>query len=203
MLEFKNLSFGFEEELLFNNFNLKVAKGEFVSISGESGKGKTSLLKLSLGLLEAKSGEVVLFGESLTKNKKSVQINSLRKKLMWIPQNVNLPIAKVADLPFLISQNTTELMQKFIVNLDALHLDFKSMNKKNFADLSIGQKQRSLLALAFASDRELLVLDEPTSALDSSSIEELLKLVSATSFSIFSISHNFSWNNAADRLINL
>lgn len=203
MLEFKNLCFGFNDEILFDNFSLKIEAGEFISISGESGKGKTSLLKLALGLLKAKSGQIRLFDQILDNNKKPAQISSLRKRLIWIPQNVNLPIEKVDELPVLLTQNSDRLIQKFKTNLEILHLDFKSLNKKNFTDLSLGQKQRVLLALAFASGRELLLLDEPTSALDSSSIKQLLSLVNGSCVSIFSISHNSSWNQAAHRLVSL
>lgn len=203
MLEFKNLSFGFKDEILFDNFNLKIQAGEFVALSGESGKGKTSLLKLALGILRATSGEVKLFGETLDENTKTTQINRLRKRLLWIPQNVNLPVEKIDFLPKLLKLDSEQIMQDFQKNLQILHLDFENLNKKLFTDLSLGQKQRILLALAFASKKEFLLLDEPTSALDDLSIKQLLSLVSANQVSIFSISHNADWNNSAHRLVNL
>lgn len=201
MIEFKNLCFGFKNENLFKNFNLKIVKNEFLSISGSSGVGKSSLLKLGLGLLQPKSGEIKLFDQTLNFEKKASNINQLRQKLFWVPQDVNIPVENIANLLNLLKIKKPEILQKFTENLEFLHLDLSNLSSKKFEDLSLGQKQRVLLALAFASGRELLVLDEPTAALDDLSINLLIQMANKSQACIFSISHNKDWNEAAHRVI--
>lgn len=91
MIVVKNLSFLFEGKNLFSNFSFEIPDNSFVSIIGESGKGKTTLLNLLLGFEKPFSGEII-FDNLLLNND---NVSSIRKEIAWLPQNFNIPVENV------------------------------------------------------------------------------------------------------------
>lgn len=162
MLEFQHVSFQYEGENfnIIDDLSFEVEKGEFVSIIGISGCGKSTIFKLTNGLLPRKAGAILLDGQDVS----SIQNASgymPQKDLLFpwrtIEKNLCLPmeIAKVpADRQ---KQRVTEILKE--VGLS----DYASKYPK---DLSGGMRQRISFARTLLTDANLLMLDEPFSALD-------------------------------------
>ncbi len=197
MIECKNISLSFDEHEVFKQFNLKIERGESVCLSGESGKGKSTLLKLLQGFELISDGSVRIAGEELTEK----TVRQIRGEITWIPQNVNLPVKNATELMELlqIEENKEQVFQY----LKQLGVDKKNFNKE-FSEISGGQKQRIIIAICLCLNNEIILLDEPTSSLDENSIQLLIKTIqSLKGKTIVSASHNQSWLQSVDRIIEL
>jgi zinc transport system ATP-binding protein len=162
----KDLWFSYDGHPVLEDVNLSIPQGDFVSVVGPNGGGKTTLLKLMLGLLRPSRGEVRVFGAAP---------EEARPRIGYMPQHAQLDPqfpATVMDValmgrlghgrPFgLYSKRDKEIVSK---TLDQVGLD--GVMKKPFASISGGQRQRLFIARALACEPELLLLDEPTANLD-------------------------------------
>ena len=104
MLQIDNACIAFGEETLFSGFCMQLNKGETACISGESGRGKSSLLNAIMGFVPLKEGTITVSGLQLNKN----TIDTIRKQIAWIPQELALPTEWVKDmvrLPFELKAN--------------------------------------------------------------------------------------------------
>lgn len=197
MIEIKGVSLSFDSLSLFEHFNLSVGAGEKVGISGASGKGKTTLLKMIFGYQLPQIGEIIV-------NKLAVNecnIAAIRRQIAWIPQNVNLPVDNGKQLAeWLGLVKNDELIGAI---LSKLGLDDSFLNK-DFSQISGGQKQRVLLAVCFALPKNILLIDEPTSALDDDAIVLLTNyLKSLSGKTVLAASHNAPFLRQMDRIVAL
>lgn len=197
IIDCQNISLSFNEKQLFSDFNLQVEQGEFVTISGDSGKGKTTLLKILQGHVLPKGGRITIRGQELTEN----NLSNIRKYITWIPQNVNLPVKNGKELIELL--NITGNMPKIKHLLIQLGLE-SDFIMRSFQKISGGQKQRVIMAICLSLDKPIVLMDEPTSSLDEGAIELLLHTIKAMKGTTFiTASHNVTWLNNADRIIDL
>ncbi|KRM68435.1 ABC transporter, ATP-binding protein [Apilactobacillus ozensis DSM 23829 = JCM 17196] len=183
-LELKNIKksyyLGKEEFKVLKGIDLKFERGEMVSILGESGGGKSTLMNIIGGLDSKYDGEVLLNGNSL-KHDTSKQLDEYRRKTIgFIFQSFNL-ISHLTILDnVLVSLEMTDLSKKEqrtraenLLNKVGLGEQMKKYPNQ----LSGGQKQRVSIARALASDPEMIIADEPTGALDPQNTVEILKLL--------------------------
>ncbi len=167
IIEVKNLSFSYDKEKVLEDINLNIKKEDFFAIIGPNGGGKSTFLKLLLGILKPTSGSIKVFGENVEKN---------FLKFGYVPQdtsiNKNFPI-KVLDV---VLQGRLGLSKKFWgfskedlkISKDALEkVGVLEYQDKRISDLSGGQRQRVFIARALATDAKVLILDEPTASIDS------------------------------------
>lgn len=166
----KNLSFSYTNELVLKDINLTYNKKDFLAVIGPNGGGKSTVLKLILGLLEPTKGEVLV--------KKGITLS-------YVPQNTNInkefPM-KVLDTVLMgrlkhkkLGFFTKKDRQKA---KDALaDVGLLEYADKNVAKLSGGQRQRVFIARALCSDADILLLDEPTASLDKQSQHEVYELL--------------------------
>ena len=159
-LEIENLCIEFENKIIVKDINLKVNKGELVSIVGVSGTGKSTIFNAVAGLISPKYGNIYLNKENIV-NKKGKVSYMLQKDLL-------LPFRTTIDniaLPLLIKGVNKEKAYKKINNyIDKFGLknqEFKYPNK-----LSGGQRQRAALLRTYMFSSDMILLDEPFSALD-------------------------------------
>jgi len=193
ILDINNLSYSYDKDIVLDNINLQLFKKDFLAIIGPNGGGKSTLLKLILGLLNTSKSNIKLFDKSIKKN---------ISKVGYVPQNTNIntnfPI-KVIDVVKMghISKN-----RSFFSSKDEVLCASSALNKVGMLDyantkigsLSGGQRQRVMIARALCANPELLILDEPTASIDvagQKQIYELLQELNKT-ISIIVVSHDIS-----------
>lgn len=165
---------------VLKGINLQFERGEFVSILGESGGGKTTLMNIIGGLDAQYEGDVLLNGRSV-RDISAKQLDAYRRQTIgFVFQNFNL-ISHLSILDnVLVSLQMTGLSRKeqherAVQLLDRVGL--KEHIHKHPNQLSGGQKQRVAIARALASDPDIIIADEPTGALDSQNTQEILTLM--------------------------
>lgn len=175
-LFFDNVTYSYGREPVLENVNLKIRFGDFASIVGPNGGGKTTMLKLILGLLKPDSGRVHVLGKSPKKS---------RLRIGYMPQYAHL------DIDFPVTVMDVVLMGRLGINarfrysekdikaarasLDKVNI--LDLSKRMFSRLSGGQRQRVLIARALCSDPDLLLLDEPTANIDPEIEETVFSLL--------------------------
>ena len=161
MLELKKIRKSYEGIEVLKNINLKIEKGEIVSILGPSGCGKTTLLNLTLGLTQVSEGRIIFDGEDITQMPMEKRgFNIVFQDYALFP-NLNVYENIVYGLKNKPNISTTKEVQD-LINLLGLG---KHLTKK-IEELSGGQKQRTALARTLVMKPKILLLDEPLSALD-------------------------------------
>ncbi len=215
ILEVKNLRKVFEDNLatpleVLKNINLKVSKGEFISLMGESGSGKSTLL-YQIGFLDTPTeGNVIIDGvdvNTLNDNKKS-QLR--REKIGFVFQFYNLiPNLSVEDnilLPVIMSnKKKKDYEEKLNKLLEIIGLQDK--RKYLPKQLSGGQQQRVAIARAVIMSPSLILADEPTGNLDSASTAEIMnlfkKLNEEEKITIIQVTHSKKVAEYTDKIIYL
>ena len=161
MLELKKIRKSYEGIEVLKNINLKIEKGEIVSILGPSGCGKTTLLNLILGLTQVSEGRIIFDGEDITQMPMEKRgFNIVFQDYALFP-NLNVYENIVYGLKNKPNISTTKEVQD-LINLLGLG---KHLTKK-IEELYGGQKQRTALARTLVMKPKILLLDEPLSALD-------------------------------------
>ena len=163
IIEVQNVSKYFGEKVALDNINLRVKKGEFVTILGPSGCGKTTLLRLIAGFQTASEGEIRISGQEITQTPPHLRpVNTVFQKYALFPHlNVFDNIAfglKLKKLPSSIIEKKVKGALKMVGMTDYEYRDVDS--------LSGGQQQRVAIARAIVNNPEVLLLDEPLAALD-------------------------------------
>ncbi|MEG0908248.1 MAG: ABC transporter ATP-binding protein, partial [Lactococcus sp.] len=184
VLELKNIRksyfLGKDEFPVLKGIDLEFERGDFVSLLGESGGGKSTLMNIIGGLDREYDGDVIIDGVA-QKAKKEKDMDAYRRDTIgFIFQSFNLiNYLSVLD-NILISLKMTSLSEKERM-ARAIELTQQvglyEHRKKKPAQLSGGQKQRVAIARALASDPEIILADEPTGALDSQNTKEVLALL--------------------------
>lgn len=203
MILVKNLSFLFKEKRLFNNFSFVIPENSFVTITGESGKGKTTLLNILSGFEKPLSGEIMF--DNLVLNKENMPL--IRKEIAWLPQNFNIPIETVKELfmaPFnlKINKKNIPIFEEIQILFNRLNIGDVSLSKK-IDEISGGQKQRIIIASLLATKKKYFFLDEPTSALDDYSIEILMNILKTEKKTVVIASHNKKVIDSSSQIIDL
>lgn len=166
ILSISNLSLAFSEKKVFNNLKLELKEKEKIILSGESGSGKSSLLKTILGFVKPDSGKVLFENQEITEQ----NIWQIRKEIAYVPQEINLGNGSVKEkineiLAFFHNKKRGIDFSRINNYLRAFNLPDKILNS-GFEEISGGEKQRLALAIALLLDRKLYLFDEITSALD-------------------------------------
>ncbi|MCW3789019.1 ABC transporter ATP-binding protein [Plebeiibacterium sediminum] len=197
MIKCNDISLSFGKKKIFEHVSFHVEEGEFLTIKGESGTGKSSLLKMIQGYVPFLNGEISVKGELLTEK----SISGIRNDIIWIPQNVNLPVKNGVELVQLMGLNNNNGLIESL--LDQLGLESKILHK-DFQKVSGGQKQRIIIAICLSINKPIVLMDEPTSSLDENAIQLLIHTMkSLKGKTILTASHNITWIENSDRIIEL
>ena len=161
-IEVINLSKKYKDKEAVSDVNFKINENEMVGLLGPNGCGKTTTIGMILGLLKPSSGEVLINGENIEKNK-----ISLLHKMNFISPYIELP-KKLKVKQNLIVYGKLYNIQNLNDRIDHLanKLRLKDLLNKITGELSSGQKNRVSLAKALINDPTVLLLDEPTASLD-------------------------------------
>ena len=197
MIEVRDISISFGNKSIVNNLHIHIEKGENVCLTGDSGKGKSTVLKALQGYVLTDKGEIIIDGLVLNPS----TIDEIRKRITWIPQNINLPVNSCKELLKLM--NREQHIPTVHKLLESLGLSTAYL-EKNFKEISGGEKQRVIIAACLSTDKPMILMDEPTSALDKHSVQFLHKTIeSLPEKTILSASHDKKWRDCVDREIEL
>lgn len=170
----RDVTLAYDGRVVLDHINLEVSKGDYISIIGENGTGKTTFIKALLGLVRLSGGEIT-FGDGLEKNQIGYlpQQTVVQKDFPASVYEVVLSgcINRRGALPF-YSKADRRRADEALKKINAY-----SLKKECFRELSGGQQQRVLIARALCATGQVLLLDEPTAALDPAASEELYRTV--------------------------
>ncbi len=169
VIEVKELSFAYYQNLILKNISFSVNKGDFLCIVGENGSGKSTLMKCILGLNKVDKGEIVV-----------------QSRIGYLPQMTEIQSNFPATIEEIVLSGTIpdDVLKVFYTreNKEKAYnimkqLNLYDMRKKCFYDLSGGQRQRVLIARALCSTKDIILLDEPVNGLDPKIVYEIYKLL--------------------------
>lgn len=208
-VSFKNISFSFQNKVVFNDFSFTLSKGDFMGLSGISGKGKTTLINVLLGFLEPGSGSVLMNNLYLKTRERQhfrKRISYAKQQPLLIYDNILKNITlneKPVDL-----QKTEEVIR--VTGLSEVITNcpegFNKVITENGKNLSGGQRQRLMMARALYKSFDLLILDEPFSELDRDSENCLLNYLNELALAgkmILLITHNKESLSFCNKIISL
>ncbi len=183
-IEVRKLSFSYDKAPVLSHVNLTVEAGDFLAIVGPNGGGKTTLLKLLVGLLKPQEGEIRLFGE---------KVPSRRISAGYVPQNTNCNL----EFPITVEETVATGLPNYKSDPEKIRQVLDTVKIGSFAarrlgELSGGERQRVLIARALASDPQILFLDEPSSHIDARGQDYLYELLAALNekMTIVIVSHD-------------
>ncbi len=191
----KDLCFSYDGHPVLEDVNLSIPQGDFVSVVGPNGGGKTTLLKLMLGLLRPSRGEVRVFG---------APPEQARPRIGYMPQQAQMDPqfpATVMDVALMgrLGHGRTfgpySRKDKDIVSSALDQVGLYDLRKKAFSTISGGQRQRLLIARALACEPDLLLLDEPTANLDQVMEGDLYELLQTLNqrLTVVMVSHDIGF----------
>ncbi|EHJ52769.1 energy-coupling factor ABC transporter ATP-binding protein [Streptococcus macacae] len=208
IIELRNIVFRYEENQeipTLNDITFHVKRGEWLSIIGHNGSGKSTAVRLMDGLLEAESGQILIDGQILTDN----NVWDIRRKIGMVFQNPDNQFVGATvedDVAFSLENIGLPLPEmKARVNEALQHVDMFEFKTREPARLSGGQKQRVAIAGAIAMRPKIIILDEATSMLDPEGRFELIatiqKIREQYGMTVISITHDLDEVSLSDRVV--
>ncbi|NLV82138.1 MAG: ABC transporter ATP-binding protein [Synergistaceae bacterium] len=197
IIEFRNIKKAYEDKVILDNFNLSVTKGDFVTIVGSSGCGKTTILKMINGLIEPTEGEILINNENII-GKDMIQLRrnigyAIQGSVLFPHMTIDQNISYVPNLLNKSDkQRTKAAVSKWmqIVGLD------EEMKERYPDELSGGQQQRVGIARALAASPEILLMDEPFGSVDEITRNqlqiELRRIYEKTKITVLFVTHDIS-----------
>lgn len=167
MILFQNITKKYRTKKILNDITLEIDKGTLVALIGESGCGKTTLLKMLNRLIKPTSGDIFINNENI----KNINEINLRRNMGYVIQNTGLfPHMTIKEnielIPKLEKKEKAEIEEQTIKLMQMVGLVPEDFLERYPSELSGGQQQRIGIARAFAMDPEIVLMDEPFSALD-------------------------------------
>lgn len=160
MIQLQNIHFGYSKKLpLFKGINMELSTGHIYGLLGKNGAGKTTLLKIMSGLCFPNEGQPLIFGFRAEN-----RYPDILKKVCFLPEDIYTPSLRIKQY----AKSYANFYEKFNHEQFESYLkEFDIENQDHFLDkLSHGQKKKVIVALALATNSEILLMDEPTNGLD-------------------------------------
>lgn len=192
IIEFKDIKKDYDKNVVIPNLNLSINKGEFITIIGTSGSGKTTVLKMMNGLIEPTSGMIQIHGKDIKKQ----NLIQLRRKMGYVIQGSMLfPHLTVKQNIAYVPQLEKKKVDHQLIEewLQKVQLD-PSLKDKYPSELSGGQQQRVAIARGLIHQPDILLMDEPFGAVDEITRrqlqDEILKIYQQTKTTILFVTHD-------------
>ena len=197
-----NIKKKFGNNIIFNNLNFEVKKGEVVTVVGPSGKGKSTLLRCLIGLENIDDGTIEIDGKALVKD--GIYVSS--KKQSEILLEVGMVFQNYNLFPNLTVRQNLEIVKNDSDKINVLLKRFGLYDRQNAypANISGGQKQRLAIIRAMMLNPKIIFFDEPTSALDKANRGEIVKLINelnAEKYTIVIVTHDKQFVDCLDSTI--
>jgi ATP-binding cassette subfamily B protein len=177
-IEFKNVSFAYDEKVILKNINLKIPKGMTIGIMGPTGSGKTTLVNLIPRLLELRQGSLTIDGREI----KTIPLKVLRRNIGYVPQETFLFSESLKENIIYGLEGFDEAKLRRAVSISALDDEIERFSQRyetpvgeRGVTLSGGQKQRTALSRAIIREPKILILDDAFSSVDVDTEEKILK----------------------------
>lgn len=208
IIEIKDLKKGYDNGKIkaLNGMNLTVKKGEFISIMGPSGSGKSSLLNMIGGLDVADEGTINVAGIDMMKTKNLNQFRSKEIGFVFQMHNLipNLTVVENVEIPmYETNTSSKEMRERALELLKSVGLEDKVDQKPT--KLSGGQRQRVAIARALVNNPSIILADEPTGSLDSKTGEVILNLLkdlhTKENVTLVMVTHEPYVGNQAERIV--
>jgi zinc transport system ATP-binding protein len=208
-VELQDLTFGYEPRLpVIAGIDLEIPEGQFVAIAGPNGGGKTTLLRLIVGLERPQRGEVLMFGEP-------VGAAGRQGLVAYLPQRAQLGIEAPATVREVVAAGRVSRRRllgplrpqdRDAVAQAIARVGLDEQADEPVATLSGGQQQRAFIAKALAAEPRLLILDEPTAGVDADAQDALAALLARLhhelNVTVLYVSHEFgAIEHVAERLL--
>lgn len=197
IIKFQNIKKAYGENTVIENFNLDIEQGEFLTVIGSSGCGKTTILKMINGLIKPEEGTILV----RNKNIEEEDIISLRRNIGYSIQGSvlfpHMTIEKnIAYVPNLLNKKNKEKTKNAVKKwMDIVGLDEELLGRYP-DELSGGQQQRVGIARALSTSPDLLLMDEPFGAVDEITRgqlqEEIIRIHKQTGITIIFVTHDIS-----------
>ena len=180
IFDVKNLSFIVRGQTILENISFEIFHSEYIAIIGPNGGGKTTLIRMLLGLEKPTSGTIKIFGKKLESFKAWHKIGYVPQRAAHVDANFPATVEDIVKMGRiakrkLFKASTKEDKQAVY---DAMQkMDILNLRDKMVGTLSGGQRQRVMIARALASSPEILILDEPNTGVDVKSQQRFYKLL--------------------------
>ena len=194
IIRFEQVTKAYGDQVILKAFDLKIRKGEFLTVIGSSGSGKTTMLKLINGLSAPTQGKIYIDGKDISQENQTL----LRRNIGYVIQSIGLfphmTIEENIGYVLSLTKQDSSLIQKRVKEMmDIMKLEEQLLNRYP-DELSGGQKQRVGIARALASHPKILLMDEPFGAVDEitrhSLQDEILRIYHELHITIFFITHD-------------
>ncbi|MGY5271345.1 ABC transporter ATP-binding protein/permease [Lactiplantibacillus plantarum] len=198
-----------QENVILKGINLNFERGEFISILGESGGGKSTLMNIIGGLDHHYDGDVLLDGQSLRSMNVRQMDRYRRETIGFIFQNFNLVsyLTVLDNVMLSLKMTKTSHAQQVQQAQDLLkRVGLEQQTHQYPNELSGGQKQRVAIARALASDPDIIIADEPTGALDSENTQEVMDIlysIAAEGKLVITVTHSQEVADYGTRIVHL
>ncbi len=180
MIKLKQVSFSYGDTPVLHHIDLLVQEGEMVALLGPNGSGKTTMIKLLSGVLRPTTGDIHLDGSILSRMKR----RQVAQRVAVVPQQFSMPFAftlrevvLLGRTPFLSLFSDEGEQDHRVVQQAIERVGIAALKERFFNELSGGERQKAILAMALAQEPKVLLLDEPTAHLDINHQVEILDLV--------------------------
>lgn len=204
MLEIKNVKIKMGEQQLLGGLSFSAEDGQVVCITGDSGCGKTSLLRAILGFIPLQEGHISVDGELLT----PAAAGEFRKYIAYVPQDLAMPMETVGEMvrmPFALKANLATPFSKARLMEEWQKLDLApELYDKKVSELSGGQRQRIIISTLGLLKKTIVLADEPTSALDAHTTALVLayfKALAAGGATVITVSHDPAFADGCDKKV--
>ena len=194
----ENVSFSFNGLEVIQNVSFAISPGDFVALIGPNGSGKTSLIRIILGILKPSTGRVVLLGEELSQFTQWQRIGYVPQKATHMDPYFPASVREVVAMGLLSKKRFPRLFTRqdeAVIDRALDQVDMKALKNRRIGELSGGQQQRVFIARAIVNGPDVLFLDEPTAGVDADTqarfYEMLADLNRKEGLTIVLITHDF------------
>ncbi len=180
VVSMRDLNYAYENKSVLNSINFEIPQGAFMGLVGPNGGGKTTLVKLILGLLKPENGSIDLFGKPIDKFKAWDKIGFVSQKSNSFNKGFPATVFEVVSMGLTAKVGyfkffNTKHKKKILHTIDQVGMGDYAY--ENIGNLSGGQQQRVFIARSLVSDPELLILDEPTVGVDYENVQRFYDLL--------------------------